>query len=112
MTYGPAGTQQHDQEWRTNAFATVTGLQKDSSLSGIVFRPNLRHYRGPRGDKHDRRVLIHSRVQEDAEPAEGGRRRRGANPKPASKTFVAELTGGILHLMKEDSETSVFTWVR
>lgn len=112
FTYGPAGNPQDDQAWRDNAFSTVTGLQKESTFSGITFRPNLRHFRGPRGDKHDRRVLIHSRIPEAAEPAEGGKRRRGGGQRPAAKTFVAELTGGILHLMKEDSETSVFTWVR
>tara|TARA_R110002096_G_scaffold233047_2_gene423011 strand:+ start:13139 stop:19186 length:6048 start_codon:yes stop_codon:yes gene_type:complete len=112
FTYGPARRARDDNEWRANARSTVESLQKSPDFSDIIFRPNLRHLRGPKGDKHDRRVLIHTRPEKVAEQEGGSRRRRGGSPQNPPKTFVAELTGGVFHLMNPSSETSVFTWIR
>lgn len=116
LTYGPAGNPQDDQVWRNAAFNIVIDLQKKPEFSGIKIQPMPRSYREPKGDKHDRRIRIQTRSVTDTVilPASGRRQRSGPpnQGKPVSKTFVAELTGGISHLMDINFETNVFTWVR
>jgi hypothetical protein len=116
LTYGPAGNQQDDQVWRNAAFNLVVALQKKSEFSGIIIQPTARSYREPRGDKHDRRIRVQTKLGAALEtPATTSRRQRTGSsnqPRQVSKTFVAELTGGISHLMDVASETNVFTWIK
>jgi hypothetical protein len=116
LTYGPAGNPQDDQAWRNAAFNLVVALQKKEEFSGIIIQPTARSYREPKGDKHDRRIRIHSKPV-DAPPTKNAtnRRQRVATNKPSkqvSRTFVAELTGGVSHLMDVGCETNVFTWIK
>jgi hypothetical protein len=116
LTYGPAGNPQDDQAWRNAAFNLVVALQKKSEFSGIIIQPTARSYREPKGDKHDRRIRIQTKLV-DAPPTQGATSRRQragkiSQPKQVSRTFVAELTGGVSHLMDVTSETNVFTWVK
>ena len=116
LTYGPSGNPQEDQAWRNAAFNFVVALQKKPEFSGIIIQPMPRSYREPRGDKHDRRIRIQSRPVDAPviSSSRSGRQRAGKNnqPRQVSKTFTAELTGGVSHLMDVGFETNVFTWVK
>ncbi|MBK1829598.1 DEAD/DEAH box helicase [Verrucomicrobiaceae bacterium R5-34] len=116
LSYGPAGNPSEESEWRNNAFNLVRELQKKDGFEGIVFSPQLRSYREPRGDKHDRRIIIHTlKNKESAPPSESRRRRSGTSNQQRQskpKIFTAELTGGVAHLMDPRSETTIFTWVK
>lgn len=117
LSYGPAGSPADESDWRNSAFNFVVTLQKLDQFKGIIFEPIARSYREPKGDKHDRRIIIRSKPndEEPVPPNPDNRRRRSGNtkrPRPQSKTFTAELTGGVSHLMDVRSETTVFTWVK
>lgn len=116
FTYGPAGNPQDDQIWRNSAFNLVLALQKKPEFSGIIILPMPRSYREPKGDKHDRRIRIQSRPSDaPVTPRTTSARRRADTVNPTRKiikTFVAELTGGVSHLMDISAETNVFTWVK
>lgn len=116
LTYGPAGTTMEDQAWRNTAYNFVVALQKRPEFADIVIQPVPRSYREPKGDKHDRRIRIHSKpVDAPAGTNTTSRRQRVAATKPpkqVSRTFVAELTGGVSHLMDLGFETNVFTWIK
>jgi hypothetical protein len=116
LTYGPAGNPQDDQVWRNAAFNLVVALQKKPEFSGIIIQPTPRSYREPKGDKHDRRIRIQAKPTDAPVAASATSRRQRAGktsqPKQVSRTFVAELTGGVSHLMDVTSETNVFTWVK
>ena len=116
LTYGPAGNPQDDQVWRNATFKFVVDLQKRPEFSGISILPVPRSYREPKGDKHDRRIRIQSKpaVAPAIPSALSQRQRSGTTkqPKQVSRTFVAELTGGVSHLMDVGSETNIFTWIK
>lgn len=117
LSYGPAGTSEEESEWRNRAFNLCIELQKLDQYEGVRIAPHPRSYRGPKGDKHDRRIIIHSRSDqpESATPAPTNRRIRSGNanrPQAEEKTFTADLTGGVSHLMDPNSETTIFTWVK
>lgn len=116
LTYGPAGNQQDDQVWRNAAFNLVVALQKKPEFSGIIIQPIARSYREPKGDKHDRRIRVQTKLADTpANQNPTSRRQRTGSlnqPRPVNRTFVAELTGGISHLMDLQFETSVFTWIK
>lgn len=116
LKYGPAGNPADDQVWRNAAFNLVVALQKLPAFSGIIFQPVARSHREAKGDKHDRRIRIESKVSNPTGvPAATSRRQRAkttAQPKQLGKTFIAELTGGVSHLMDVTFETNVFTWVK
>ncbi|MFN9410520.1 MAG: DUF1998 domain-containing protein, partial [Akkermansiaceae bacterium] len=116
LTYGPAGNPQEDQAWRNSAFNLTVALQKKPKFSGISILPLPRSYREPKGDKHDRRIRVQSRlISAPVTQATTGRRQRSGAinpPKQVRKNFVAELTGGVSHLMDITFETNVFTWVK
>ena len=116
IKYGPAGTMQQDQEWRQNAFNFAVDFQKRGEFQGVTISPTLRSFREPKGDKHDRRIIIRPEaLLPIASSATGTARKRSGFKKtatPKKQTFVAELTGGISHLMNIQSETSIFTWLK
>lgn len=116
IKYGPAGHMNQDQEWRQNAFNFAIDFQKKREFQGIKISPNLRSFREPKGDKHDRRIIIRPQAPQPTAPASKAstKKRSGfkQNAAPKKQTFVAELTGGISHLMNIQSETSVFTWLK
>ena len=118
FSYGPAGSSEDESVWRNKAFQLIIELQKLDQFKGITFEPVARSYREPKGDKHDRRIIIRSKPIGDkttSTPNPDNRRKRSGNGiqlRPQSKTFTAELTGGISHLMDTSSETTVFTWVK
>ena len=116
LKYGPAGNPSDDQAWRNAAYNLVVALQKRPEFSGIIIQPLPRSYREPKGDNHDRRIRIESKVSNaTSAPAVTSRRQRArasAQPKQTGKTFIAELTGGVSHLMDDSFETNVFTWLK
>jgi ATP-dependent helicase YprA (DUF1998 family) len=116
LKYGPAGNPADDQIWRNSAFNLVVALQKRTEFSGIIFQPSPRSYREPKGDKHDRRIRIESKVNNATSTLVSASSRQrakpSAQPKQSTKTFIAELTGGVTHLMDDSFETNVFTWVK
>jgi hypothetical protein len=116
LTYGPAGNPQDDQAWRNAAFNCVLTLQRKSEFSGIIIQPVPRSYREPKGDKHDRRIRIQSQPAKapSLTSVKNSRQRAGKHnqPRQVSKTFTAELTGGVSHLMDVNFETSIFTWIK
>ena len=117
LSYGPAGSSEDESVWRNSAFELVVELQKLDQFKGITFEPHARSYREPKGDKHDRRIIVRSKPNEEetATSNPDNRRRRSGNTnelRPQAKTFTAELTGGVSHLMDTSSETTIFTWVK
>lgn len=113
--YGPAAKPEDDSVWRNNAFKKVVTLQRVPELTGVSLLPEMRSHRGPKGDKHDRRILV--RFKELVPPATPTKIAKKAIKKPvvapiAMKTLTVELTGGVAHLMDEKSETNVFYWLR
>lgn len=116
LKYGPAGNAAEDQAWRNSAFNFVVALQKRVEFEGIIIHPSLRSYREPKGDKHDRRIRIESKsTNTTTTTAVTSRRQRTSASTPlknASKTFIAELTGGVSHLMDESFATNIFTWTK
>jgi hypothetical protein len=116
LKYGPAGNPADDQTWRNSAFNLVVALQKRTEFSGIIFQPSPRSYREPKGDKHDRRIRIESKVNNATSTLATASRRQRTKPsaqqKQSAKTFIAELTGSVTHLMDDSFETNVFAWVK
>jgi len=101
LSYGPSTNQADDQMWRNTAFQSVLALQNDPLFNGIRFEPNMRSFRDPKGDKHDRRILIRYERNLPIPPA----------PQKEHKVMIAELTGGVSHLMDDQFETNVFSWI-
>lgn len=116
VKYGPAGNNQQDQEWRQNAYTFAVDFQKIEEFEGIIISPTPRSFREPKGDKHDRRIIIRPTPPQLAATPDvsSGRKRSGFKnaAEPKKQTFVAELTGGISHLMNVESETNIFTWLK
>ena len=112
MKYGPAGKAEDDSIWRQSAFQTVLELQKVPEFQGISFLPEMRSHRGPRGDKHDRRILVQSGLKEVKSTVKGKKSPVAGAARMQRRTLMVELTGGVSHLMDEQSETNVFYWIK
>jgi hypothetical protein len=112
MKYGPAGKAEDDSIWRHSAFQTVLKLQKVPEYLGISFLTDMRSHRGPKGDKHDRRILVQSILKEAHSASFGKKSPVAVAARMERRTLMVELTGGVSHLMDEQSETNVFYWIK
>jgi hypothetical protein len=118
LSYGPSTNQADDQMWRNIAFQSVLAIQKDPLFTGVRIDLNMRSFRDPKGDKHDRRILIRYERNLPSPPSgsTSARLRRGNSAAPAPqkdhKVMIAELTGGVSHLMDSQFETNVFSWIK